>query len=338
VFTGFEAPQIDDDPNRYQLPMISDGDFARRHHEQGEKRFLGETIPASDTRTLDESLTIALDTIANHQNVGPFISRQLIQRLVTSNPSAAYVSRIASVFADDGTGQRGNLAAVVRALLVDDEAWRPTPPATSGKLREPVLRFTIAARAFDVSISRSPWIIGDLGDAATQLGQQPFDASSVFNFYRPGYVPPQSPLGDAGLTAPEMQITNETTAIGWVNYIARFLRRPPSRVFNRDEPSEYRAQIELDFDALVAMIATETVSAAAAENLVNELTARLCPHGLSAAVREVVIRRVRQIEDDRYDPDRTGDFFVQRRNDVHLDRVVSAATMILASTDFLWER
>lgn len=338
VFTGFQAEQINDDPDRYRLPMISDGDFARDQHELGEKRFLGTTIPASDTRTLDESLAIALDTLADHPNVGPFISHQLIQRLVMSNPSADYVSRVAGVFADDGSGQRGNLAAVVRAILVDDEAWRTSPPAASGKLREPVLRFTIAARAFDVSISRAPWIIGDLGDAATELGQQPFDSSSVFNFYRPGYVPPQSPLGDAGLTAPEMQIANETTAIGWVNYIARFLRRPPGRTINRDQPDEYRAQIEFDFDALVAMVETKEVSATAAATLVDELTARLCPQGISTAVRDVVIRRVRQIEDERYDPDRTEDYHVRRRDDVHLDRVVSAATMILASTDFLWER
>lgn len=338
VFTGFQAEQINDDPTRYALPMISDGEFAAREHETGEKRFLGTTIPASDTRTLDESLAIALDTLAAHPNVGPFISHQLIQRLVTSNPSPGYVSRIAAVFADDGTGTRGNLAAVVRAILVDDDAWDMSPAAASGKLREPVLRFTVAARALDIASSGSPWIIGDLGDAATELSQQPYDANSVFNFYRPGYVPPQSPIGDAGLTSPEMQIANETTAIGWINFIARFLRRPPGRTFNRGEADEYRVEVTFDLDDLIALVDTKSVSAAEAGALVDELAARLCPHGLSAATREVVVRRVAEIEDERYDPDRTEDYHVRRRNDVHHDRVVGAATMILASTDFLWER
>ncbi len=338
VFTGFEAESIDDNMNRYRLPMISDGDFAASQHETGEKRFLGTTIPASDTRTLDESLAIALDTLAAHPNVGPFISHQLIQRLVTSNPSAGYVGRVAAVFADDGSGTRGNLAAVVRAILVDDDAWRSNPPSSSGKIREPVLRFTVATRALNIGMSRSPWFIGDLGDASTELGQQPYDANSVFNFYRPGYVPPQSPVSDAGLTAPEMQIANETTAIGWVNYVARFLHRPPGRTFNRDQANEYRADVVFDIDDLVALINTKSVTASQAGSLVDELAARLCPFGLSTAVRNVVIRRVREVFDDSYDPDRTEDYHVRRRERVHRDRVIGAATMILASTDFLWER
>ncbi len=338
VFTGFQAEAINDNPARYQLPMISDGDFATSQHETGEKRFLGTTIPASDTRTLDESLAIALDTLAAHPNVGPFISHQLIQRLVTSNPSAGYVGRVAAVFADDGTGTRGNLAAVVRAILVDDDAWRTNPPATSGKVREPVLRFTVVTRALNVGMSRQPWFIGDLGDAATELGQQPYDANSVFNFYRPGYVPPQSPLSDAGLTSPEMQIANETTAIGWVNYVARFLHRPPGRTFNRDEPNEFRADVVFDIDDLLALVATRSVSTSQAGALVDELAARLCPQGLSSAVRNIVIRRVAEVFDEGYDADRTEDYHVRRRERVHHDRVIGAATMIIASTDFLWER
>lgn len=338
VFTGFQAPSIDDDPQRHALPMISDGDFAREQHERGEKRFLGTTIPASDTRTLDESLAIAFDTLANHPNVGPFISHQLIQRLVSSNPSRAYVARVSAVFDDDGSGQRGNLGAVVRAILVDDDAWATPPPATSGKLREPVLRFTSTARALGVTTTRLPWPIRGLGDAATGLGQQPFDAQSVFNFYRPGYVPPQSPLGDNGLNAPEMQIANETTAIGWVNFMARFLRRPPGRTFNRGESSEFRSQVEFAVDDLVALVDAKEISAADAGVLVDELVSRLCPHGVSAGTREVIVRRVRQIEDERYDPDRTEPYHVRRRNDVHLDRVMGAASMIVAATDFLWER
>ncbi|MFK8024116.1 MAG: DUF1800 family protein [Ilumatobacter sp.] len=338
VFTGFEAPSIDDDNARYRLPMASDSSFSERYHETGEKRFLGTIIPASETRTLDESLTTALDTLANHGNVGPFISHQLIQRLVTSNPRAQYVQRVAAVFADDGTGQRGNLAAVVRAVLTDDDAWQATPPDTFGKLREPVLRFTTVARALGVSTSHLPWPLDDLGDAATELGQHPFTPPSVFNFYRPGFVPPQSPLGDAGLTAPEMQIANETTAIGWVNYVARFLLRPPGRTIDRGTAGEYRIQVGFELDSLITTVTAKALSEAAAGELVDELAARLCPGGVSAALRSVIVRRVTGIEDERYEADRTEDYHVRRRDYVHRDRVIGATMMLLASTDFLWER
>jgi uncharacterized protein (DUF1800 family) len=338
VFTGFVAVQIDDDMNRFALPMLSTGEYAERYHETGAKRFLGTTIPASETRTLDESLAIALDTLADHPNVGPFICHQLIQRLVTSNPSPAYIGRCAAVFADNGSGQRGDLAAVVRAILTDDDAWPATPDPSFGKLREPTLRFTVLARALGVESTHLPWILDNLGDQSTELSQQPFDAPSVFNFYRPGYVPPQSAIGDAGLASPEMQLANETTAIGWVNFLARFLRRPPGRTYNRDSPEEYRVQIFFDVDDLLAMIDSKSVTQSEAGELVDELAARLCPAGLSTAVRDIVVRRVIEIYDENYDAERTEDYHVRRRSDVHLDRVMGAAMMIAASTDFLWER
>ncbi len=296
------------------------------------------TIPASETRTLDESLAIALDTLANHPNVGPFICHQLIQRLVTSNPSPSYVGRCAAVFTNNGSGQRGDLGAVIRAVLTDDEAWPTTPSESFGKLREPTLRFTVLTRALGVETTHLPWLLDNLGDQSTELSQQPFDSPSVFNFYRPGYVPPQSALGDAGLAAPEMQLANETTAIGWVNFLARFLRRPPGRTFNRDTPEEYRAQVFFDIDDLIAMIDMKAVTAAEAGALVDEIGARLCPSGLSGPVRSIAVRRVIEIYDERYEADRTEDYHVRRRLDVHLDRVMAAAMMVAASTDFLWER
>lgn len=338
VFTGFDPPRIDGDNERYALPMISDGLFAERYHEREEKRFLGTTIPRSDTRTLDESLRIALDTIAAHPNVGPFLGRQLIQRLVTSNPSSAYVGRIAGVWANDGAGQRGNLGAVIRAILTDDEAWPTTPGASFGKLREPTLRFTTVARALGATTTALPWPIDSLSDQPTELSQQPFESPSVFNFYRPGYVPPQSVLGDAGLVSPEMQLANETTAIGWVNYLARFLRRPPGRIYLRGEPGEYAAQVALDLDELIEMIASRTVTIAQARALVDELAARLCPAGVSSAVRNIAVRVVVDTFDERYTDGATEEHQVRRRNEVDLDRVAGAATVIAASTDFLWER
>jgi uncharacterized protein (DUF1800 family) len=328
VFTGFASEEPTGDRYDSRRPMNSTGLFAQENHERGEKRFLGTTIPASATRTLDQSLAIALDTLAYHPNTAPFISLQLIQRLVTSNPSAGYVERVARVFLDDGRGTRGNLGAVLKAIVLDDEAWSDDPPEHFGKLREPVLRFTAIARALNVStiVSNGNWHIGKLGQS-TQLGQHPYESTSVFNFYRPGYVPPQSALGTAGMLAPEMQIMDETTAIGWINTVSDLLRSSPDKW-----GLTYR------WDDLITMVNTKLPSATQAGRLVDELVARLCPHGLSTAARDVVIRNVMAITDPRFDPS-SNDYHTQQiTRAVNLDRVVAAVTMIAASTDFLHER
>jgi uncharacterized protein (DUF1800 family) len=201
-------------------------DFVRRpliqvpaRYETGAKTFLGTTIPAGTDATT--SLTMALDAIFAHQNLAPFFSRQLIQRLVTSNPSPAYVARVAAVFADDGHGVRGNLQAVVRALLLDAEARTPTDATTYGKLREPILRFTGWARAYAVASPSGSWAVGDLSDAAKGLAQSPLRSPTVFNFFRPGYVPPNTALDADALESPEFQITNESSVVGCVNYLQR---------------------------------------------------------------------------------------------------------------------
>ncbi len=171
-------------------------------------------------------MNMALDALFAHANVGPFIGRQLIQRLVCSNPSAAYIARVATVFNNDGAGVRGNLKAVVRAILLDSEAraddglYHPT----FGKLREPILRLAAWARAFRVTSSNDAWGLGNTSDPGTRLGQSPLRSGSVFNFFRPGYKPPGI-IGDAGLVAPEFQITNESSIAGYLNYMQTLVSR-----------------------------------------------------------------------------------------------------------------
>ena len=151
---------------------------------------------------------------SQHPNVGPFIGRQLIQRLVTSNPSPAYVGRVAAAFADNGAGVRGDMKAVRARVLLDPEARADPAPRRPafGKLREPLLRITAWMRAFNV---RSTF--GRLGvllhrrSGRPRSARSPLQSPSVFNFFRPGYVPPQSEAGRAGLAVPEMQIASETT-------------------------------------------------------------------------------------------------------------------------------
>jgi uncharacterized protein (DUF1800 family) len=182
-------------------------------HETGTKQLLsGVMLPSGQTGEAD--LQAALDNIAAHPNVGPFISKQLIQKLVTSNPSAAYVQRVATVFNNDGTGRRGNLGAVVRAILLDAEA-RPavttaSPPVAPGKVKEPLLRLTQFWRAYGArSVSGKTGAARNFsGGVSGVFGQGPGLSPSVFNFYSPGYAPPGE-IQTGGMVAPEMQLATE---------------------------------------------------------------------------------------------------------------------------------
>ena len=202
-------------PDYQTRPMVQ---IASRH-ETGASTFLGSTVPAGQDGAT--AMSSALDTLFAHPNVAPFISKQLIQRLVTSNPGPAYVQRVTSVFLDDGTGVKGNLAAVVKAVLLDDDARSAASIASAsfGKLREPMLRFVNWARAYGATSASDTWSIGDTSDPATRLGQSPLRSATVFNFFRPGYVPPNSGIANAALVAPEFQITNESTVVGYINFM-----------------------------------------------------------------------------------------------------------------------
>lgn len=223
VFTGWEHDTTgfaSSPPPDYHLrPMRQ----VSSRYETGSKTFLGVTIPAGTSATT--SLGIALDTVFNHPNTPPFIAKQLIQRLVTSNPSPAYVQRVATVFANNGTGTRGDLAATLRAILLDVDArdLTKTNQPGFGKLREPVVRFLNWARAFTAGSPSDAWAIGDLSDPGSRLGQSPMRSPSVFNFFRPGYVPPNSALASQGLVGPEFQITNESSVAGYVNFVQSFV-------------------------------------------------------------------------------------------------------------------
>lgn len=206
------------------------------YHDTGAKVVLGTTIPAGLTG--EQDLDAALDILANHANAAPFLSRLLIQRLVTSTPSAGYIHRVAQVFVNNGAGQRGDFKAVVKAILLDPEAQNATANAdvSFGKQKEPILRYTQLLRATKAS-SRLP--LADLsayGYPATQLdnfaagatrlrypntdsplAQTPQRAPTVFNWFLPNYAPGGA-IAEAGLKAPEMQLTTETQVVQALNY------------------------------------------------------------------------------------------------------------------------
>lgn len=206
-------------PDYLQRPLVS----VAANYETGSKSFLGTTIPTGTNAS--DSLTMALDAIFNHPNLPTFVSKQLIQHLVTSNPSPAYISRVSSAFTNNGAGVRGDMQVVIKAILLDFEARDPATAAGAafGKLREPVVRFLNWARAFSAKSPSGSWSVGDLSDPATRLGQSPLRSGSVFNFFRPGYVPPNTALSAQGLTGPEFQITNESSVAGYINYMQRVI-------------------------------------------------------------------------------------------------------------------
>jgi uncharacterized protein (DUF1800 family) len=193
------------------------------YHSPGEKKLLnGVMLPAGQTPEKD--MKDALDNIFNHPNVGPYIGRQLIQRLVASNPSPAYIARVATVFNNNGSGVRGDLKAVVRAVLIDPEARDLSKLAEAGwgKQREPVVRFANYLRAFNGKSKSGINTIHYLDDSDNALGQSPFLAPTVFNFYSPNYKAPGK-IAQAGLYAPEFQITTETSVVGALNFFSNLV-------------------------------------------------------------------------------------------------------------------
>ncbi len=240
------------DINREIIPMQAYNQF----HSTSQKQFLGVTIPATTVADTNGDIKIALDTLFNHPNTAPFFSEQLIQRLVTSNPSTGYVSRVAAVFNDNGVGVRGDMKAIIRAILLDPEARNQSMTTTeTGKLREPVVRFVNWMRTFNARSNDGRFLLGTLTDPSTQLGQSPMYAPSVFNFYRPGYIPPNSNVGTAMLVSPEAQITNETSIAGYLNFMRTNVQNGVGTVTAgvRDIQPNYAAEIALasDPDALI---------------------------------------------------------------------------------------
>jgi len=247
-------------------------------HESGTKRVLAysgstlanATIPANQPGAQD--LKDALDNVFNHPNVGPFISRQLIQKLVTSNPSPAYVQRVAEKFNNDGSGRRGNLEAVVRAILLDSEARGAASGAQAayaGKLKEPLLRLTQLWRAYNARSASGK--IGAArnfaGGASAVFGQAQGSSPSVFNFFSPFYAP-SGEIADAGRVAPEMQIATENASTQIANffYVQSITRTQLATTLNADDMfinTTDELAIAADSEALVNRVAEKLLGGSA---------------------------------------------------------------------------
>ena len=311
------------DPDRAFKPMVA---YAQYHSTEA-KSFLGTTIAPQAVADPAASLRVALDTLAAHPNVAPFLSRQLIQRLVSSNPSPAYVQAVAQVWDNNGAGVRGDLKAVVRAILTHPEA-RTINDAT-GKLREPVLRLSAYLRAFPHRSDTGRWRVGNTDSAATSLGQTPLRAPSVFNFFRPGYVAPGSQTAAVGLVAPEMQLLNETSVSGWVNTmrdnlvsgVGAFNGTVGSVVFNRrDLQRDWRAEMEL---------------ATKGDQLADWVLRKLLYGQASAALRNELINNVNSINVPALNADGSN---LAAVNAARRNRVNTAVLLTLAAPEFLAQK
>jgi uncharacterized protein (DUF1800 family) len=192
------------------------------HHSTVQKQFLGVTIPASASADTAGDLKIALDTLFNHPNLPPFFCKQMIQHLVTSNPSPTYISNCSAVFKNDGSGVRGNLQAVISEILLDPEARNSATDFSNpqyGKVREALLRYTEWARAFTAQSRTGSYDMGSTEDPIWGLGEMSLRSPTVFNWFAPGYVPPGTSIAQANLVAPEMQMTNVSSVVGYVNFM-----------------------------------------------------------------------------------------------------------------------
>jgi uncharacterized protein (DUF1800 family) len=288
------------DPNRDWKPMQNYPKF----HETLPKTFLGTTIQANTSGEV--SLKIALDRLFNHPNVGPFIARRLIQRLVTSNPSPTYISNVAKVFADNGQGVRGDMKAVIKAVLLDPEAMTFSSAASAGKLREPVIRLANWMRAFNAhsTLATGQFPVGNLDDPLREIGQTPMSSPTVFNFFRPDYIPPNSSIAAANLVSPEMQITEETSVVGYLNYMHNAIPRGigTSNVIQPD-------------------YATELALASTPELLVDRINLLLMQNNMSVGLRTQILAAINS-----------------NPNNTALNKVYLAIFLTMASPEYLVQK
>ncbi|WP_448552371.1 DUF1800 family protein [Thalassotalea montiporae] len=335
VFTGLNLNEtlVEESIGRaFSAPMQG---YAESHSSK-EKSFLGYTIPANTA--LQSSIDLALDHIFAHPNLAPFVSKQLIQRLVSSNPTPAYVEHVASAFNTGsyqlpdgvviGAGQRGDLQATLAAILFYSEA-RATPSSTSGKIREPILRFTHWARAFNVkNITPQYQLLLWDTSASSALAQHPYRSPSVFNFFRPGYKAPGSESASQGLVSPELQITNASSIPGYINFITYFITSQQqdadfeeivaelAELGRQVSEDEIRNSFRVTYEAELAL-ATDAAA------LLNHLDTLLAAGSLSTDTRQHIISTIDTMKDSDYDD---------------IDIVHIAILMVMTSTDYLYQQ
>jgi uncharacterized protein (DUF1800 family) len=276
VFTGWTFPtapgqtQHNHNPGYYIGQMIG---IAANH--DGTDKILLNGTPDSGGKTMSDDLAFAIHNVFMHPNVGPFISKQLIQKLVTGNPTPQYVGRISAVFNDNGQGVRGDMRAVVNAILTDPEARGALKIDSGyGKLREPVLYVAALARATNTASDGDFFI----NQTRTQ-GQYLFYAPTVFNYYSPDYM-----IAGTSITAPEFQIQDATTSLARINYANSFF-------FNTIAPNQFL------YGATGTQLNLATLQALAGNPgaLVDELNQLMMNGTMSDSMRSTIITAINAV-------------------------------------------
>jgi uncharacterized protein (DUF1800 family) len=338
VFTGYDFdasvgrfnPRKADDSGVESYTLLNK-EFARRpmvldanKHSALAASFLGVAVPAGTAGAA--ALTTALDTLFNHPNTAPFFSKQMIQRLVTSNPSPAYVGRVADVFVNNGAGVRGDLKAVWSAILLDSEARSIQAPTTPGfgKLREPIVRYVQWGRSFGFNSASGGWKAYDTSSASKELGQSPLNSPSVFNFFRPGFVPPGTALAASKSTAPEFQLVNESTVGGYLNYMQLMME---AGIFVASPPGEPNPSANLYVQDITASFTAEVAIATDAAALVARLNLVMCAGRLSADTSKLMVTALNATP-----------LTSASSNDLKLNRVRGAVLMVLACAEYLIQK
>jgi len=298
-------------------PMVAH----EKYHDSDEKHLLnGTVLPAGQSARQD--LEAALDNVFYHPNVGPFIAKLLIQRLVTSNPTPEYVARVANAFNDNGAGKRGDLKAVVKAILLDAEARDPQDSAF-GKLREPMLRISHLFRALNaspvdggawnvppgVAVYNSPGVWSGLHNFERDVGQNILASPSVFNFFLPDHSP-AGPVREEGLVAPEFQIATENNVMAMVNTVNFHVQKADANW------NTYWTRLDLNDQAALA---------ANADELLDHLDILLTSGSMSSALRQVVKDHI------------TSDVF-SNDGEAQMAKAKDAVSLILSSPEYVIQK
>lgn len=274
TFTGWTFPPTPGTPSRTRNPPYYDGPMllVQSNHDTTAKTLLsGYVSPAGQYG--NSELRAAIDNIFTHANVGPFIGKQLIQKLVTSNPSPEYVGRVTAAFNNNGSGVRGDMKAVVRAILTDSEARGEAKIAADyGHLREPVLFMTRLLRGLNAS---SDGVY--LAQQSSTMGQNVFYAPSVFNFYPPDYIVP-----DSTLLGPEFAIQDTAKALNRINFVNALIF---SNGIAADTSVVGATGTRVDLTALQTLAQDPAV-------LLDRLNALLMNNNMSPEMRNVIIQAV----------------------------------------------
>ena len=269
----------------FALPMVMHPEY---HDFEAKYLPRGVVIPARDSSETNGSQDVrdAVDALFHHPNTPPFVCRQLIQFLVTDNPSPGYIQRVQTIFVNDGSGVRGNLAAVVRSILLDSEARRQPLSAEFGKVREPVIRTMHLGRLLHLAEAHPEFVWWNWTDNFYNSSiQEPMNSPSVFNFYTPVYQAPGE-IRNAGLVSPGFQIINTYSAVSFPNLLWDYLHDGFKSGWTWNFPMDYRDP----------MLLAENPAA-----LVDQIDLLICAGTMTARTRGIILGAISNPALDRKD-------------------------------------